>query len=86
MVVREFPHQRRVSSPVSPGVLIIIGLIVLLLLGRTIASYIIDYEWWKEVGQLSTWTTGILYGTVPQLVPLLSSFCSPSSGSHMLAE
>src|SRR3954470_13858875 len=74
MVVREFPHPRRASSPVSPGVLIVIGLVVVLLLGRTIAGYIIDYEWWREVGQLSTWTTSILYGTVPQIAAIVLLF------------
>src|SRR5689334_21869758 len=74
MVVREFPRQRRTASPVSPGTLIIIGLIVLLLLARTIAGYIIDYEWWKEVGQLATWTTSILYGTLPLIAVIVLVF------------
>ncbi len=47
----------------------IIGiLIALLIAGRSIASFAIEYEWWKELGQLSTWRSILLYSFVPQFL------------------
>jgi uncharacterized membrane protein (UPF0182 family) len=52
----------------------IITALVLLIGGRTIASYIIDYEWWKELGQLQTWTTMLLYTMAPAAAAFLLAF------------
>lgn len=38
---------------------------VLLAGGRTLSSWILDYEWWKEIGQVSTWVSMMLYGVAP---------------------
>src|SRR5580704_8320371 len=47
----------------------LIALAVLLLLGfwaTTIAAdFIIDYNWWKEVGQVSTWFSMLWYSVAP---------------------
>lgn len=40
-------------------------LVVLLLTARAIATFIIDYQWWKEMGQVSTWLDMIAYNFVP---------------------
>lgn len=43
-------------------ILFLIGLLVVLLIfGRSICSLIIDYHWWSEMGQVSTWVRGIAY-------------------------
>src|SRR6476620_7055733 len=53
----------------------IIGvLIAVLIAGRSIAEFIIEYEWWKEMGQVSTWESIILYSFVPQTVAALLAF------------
>ena len=53
----------------------IIGvLIAILIAGRSIAEFIIEYEWWKEMGQVSTWKSIILYSFVPQTVAALLAF------------
>ncbi|MGH9718944.1 MAG: UPF0182 family protein, partial [Bryobacteraceae bacterium] len=40
--------------------------LALLLFGsRTIASYTIEYQWWKEMGQLETWFSRLAYGVIP---------------------
>ena len=53
----------------------IIGvLIAILIAGRSIAEFIIEYEWWKEMGQVSTWESIILYSFVPQTVAALLAF------------
>lgn len=46
----------------------LIGALLLLLFGaRTIATTIIDYQWWKELGQLDTWWTQLYVHTAPIL-------------------
>src|SRR3954454_13012381 len=53
---------------------IIAVLIAIVIAGRSIPGLIIDYEWWKEMGQLSTWENIILYSFVPQLLAGLIAF------------
>ncbi len=53
--------SRRRSGPL----VIAIVLFLLLLGSRFLASTLLDYEWWKEVRQLDTWFSQLLYGTVP---------------------
>ncbi len=53
----------------------IIGvLIALLIAGRSIARVVIEYEWWKEMGQLAAWENIILYSFVPQAIAALVAF------------
>lgn len=58
------------------GGLVFLGLIILVILigGRTIASYILDYQWWQELGQLSTWFNLILYAVAPAVGATLVAF------------
>ncbi|MFZ0595026.1 MAG: UPF0182 family protein [Bryobacteraceae bacterium] len=57
------------GSPRRSGPLVIAIVLFLLLLGsRFLASTLLDYEWWKEVRQLDTWFSQLLYGTVPVVV------------------
>lgn len=50
-------------------------LAVLLLLGaKTIAQFLIDYAWWQEIGQLSTWLALLTYGVVPGILAGLLAF------------
>ena len=47
------PNPRK---PRHGRTLFVIALLLALLIGaRTIASYTIEYEWWKEMGQTETW-------------------------------
>jgi uncharacterized membrane protein (UPF0182 family) len=58
-----------------PGLLfIVIAILVLLLCSRFIASGLLDYEWWKELRQLDTWFSQLLYGTVPVIAAGLLLF------------
>ena len=53
----------------------IIGvLIALLIAGRSIAGFVVEYEWWKEMGQVETWQSILLFSFVPQLVAGLIAF------------
>ena len=56
--------RRSLVSPAARITLIVIAL--LLLVGaRSIASYAIEVEWWRELGQLNTWFKMIYYGFAP---------------------
>ena len=37
----------------------------LLIGARAIAGYFIDYQWWKEMGQVPTWLSMLAYGVSP---------------------
>jgi len=53
----------------------LIALVLLLFLGaRTIASYTIDIEWWKEVGQFRTWLSMQYYSLAPLAAATLVAF------------
>ena len=56
-------------------------LIAILIAGRSIAAFIIEYEWWKEMGQLSTWESIILYSFVPQVVGGVVRVCRTVDGA-----
>ena len=43
------------------------ALVLVLLFGRTVCSVIIDYSWWRELGQVNTWWRIALYRNVPGL-------------------
>jgi uncharacterized membrane protein (UPF0182 family) len=48
------------------GPVFFIALLILLLLGaRSIATYIIDYNWWREMSQVETWFALLAYSLAP---------------------
>ncbi len=53
---------------------ILIALFVLLLGARTIANFAIEYQWWKELGQLTTWFSMLTYGIVPLVLATVVAF------------
>jgi uncharacterized protein len=58
----------------SGRALIIIAILALLLAARSIASLVIEYQWWKELGQLPTWESMILYSFAPIVIAALVAF------------
>lgn len=55
--------------------LILVALVLLLITGsRKIASFVIEYNWWKEVGQIDTWVKMLLYEIAPTLGAALLAF------------
>ena len=46
-------------------VLLVVLLVLLLSASRGIASLVIDYHWWEEMGQRETWLDLILYRLLP---------------------
>jgi uncharacterized protein len=62
--------RRRRSSLVTAVVLAF----VVLLSARSVASFVIEYQWWKELGQLDTWFSLLAYGFAPMLAATLIAF------------
>jgi hypothetical protein len=56
---------RRVPGSAAGRVTIIVILLVLLLGARSLASYAIEIEWWKELGQFNTWLNLLTYSLAP---------------------
>src|SRR5437660_156511 len=55
---------------------VIVAIILILLGARTLAGIAIDYQWWKEVGQLETWLSMYLYGVGPLAVATVIAFAA----------
>ncbi|HWQ56367.1 MAG TPA: UPF0182 family protein [Bryobacteraceae bacterium] len=53
---------------------ILIAFFVLLFSARTIAAYVIDYQWWKEMGQVPTWFGLLSYSIIPLALATLLAF------------
>lgn len=60
------------SRPRRAGLFYLAGTLFLLLIGsRFLASTLIDYSWWSEIGQTDTWLDLFLYGTGPVILAFL---------------
>src|SRR4051812_32533480 len=70
--VHELPGIRR-RGP-SLRTLIIVVLVLLILGARSIAELVVEYEWWKELGQLETWKSIIIYSFAPVAGATLVAF------------
>lgn len=67
------PPQRRTSQ--RPGLaLILIALFILLIGARSIANFVIELEWWREIGQVETWLSMLSYGIVPTVIATILIF------------
>jgi uncharacterized membrane protein (UPF0182 family) len=56
--------RRRTSRP-ALRITIVVAILLLLIGARTIASVLIDYKWWRELGQVETWLSMYLYSVGP---------------------
>jgi len=70
----------QIPRPAAPGksrrgrVVLIVALLALFLGARSIASYVIEYQWWKELGQLDTWLSMLAYSLLPLTAATLLGF------------
>jgi uncharacterized protein len=48
--------------------------LILLALTSTLANFIIEYSWWKEVGQVETWISMLWYRIAPSVAGALVAF------------
>ena len=49
-------------------------LLVVILGARSIATYVIEFQWWREMGQLETWIDMLIYQFSPLLAGTLVAF------------
>ena len=61
------PHQRRL-------LLVVAAVLLLLFFSRSICSFVIDYFWWRELGQVPTWLLTSTYRYAPGLAAWLIAF------------
>jgi len=72
----QYRIERGVPRRRGRGTLItILVLAFIVLLGaRSLASFSIEYHWWKELGQVDTWFNMLAYGFAPALAATLVAF------------
>ncbi len=60
------PYPELRPGRLSPAKFVLIALLLAAFLSaRAIASLVIEYQWWKEIGQLPTWFEMIWYRVAP---------------------
>jgi uncharacterized membrane protein (UPF0182 family) len=64
----------RGARPERRIVAAVIALLVLLFFSRSICSFVIDYFWWRELGQVPTWVLMLVYRYVPGIAAWLIVF------------
>jgi uncharacterized protein len=70
-----FPHRRIEGRSGRGGCIsLLIGLVALFVAARFVSSWTIDYQWWKEMGQLRTWFSMLAYSVIPTAAATLIAF------------
>src|SRR5260221_10520475 len=54
--------------------LVVLAVFVLIIGSSSLASVAIDYEWWKEMGQLETWFSMAAYRYLPRIAAAILAF------------
>src|SRR5258708_21205432 len=67
----QFMRPSRIRNLILLPVLLAL---ILLALTSTIANFIIEYNWWKEVGQVGTWISMLWYSNAPSVAGALVAF------------
>src|SRR5262245_14955199 len=67
-----------ISGPKQRGPalrIVVIALVILLIVSaRSLASYSIEVQWWKELGQFPTWLTMVFYSLAPKGAAAILAF------------
>jgi uncharacterized membrane protein (UPF0182 family) len=78
---RQVGYHRRVSYPEIPGGrqstkwrYVLVAVFLLLIGARSIGNTVIEYQWWKEMGQVAVWISLLLYGLAPVAAASLLGF------------
>lgn len=72
--VVEFGGSGKRSRGSSWGLPVLIAIIVLLVSARGIAGFVIEWAWWKQLGQLDTFLSMLSYGSLPVLAAGVVAF------------
>ncbi|MEO8593303.1 MAG: UPF0182 family protein [Candidatus Solibacter sp.] len=70
------PRQELPSARRSPATRITLLILVLAVLfgARSFAAYVIEIEWWKELGQFNTWLSMLYYSIAPVAAATVLAF------------
>ena len=74
MAQYQIEYGRKSSGSPRIAIVLIVAVIALLILARSIASYVIEVEWWKELSQLDTWLSMLTYSIAPLTAATLLAF------------
>ena len=74
MAQYRLPRARK--QPRALRITLLVVIVLAFISARTIASVIIDYQWWKELGQVETWLSMYLYSVGPLAAATLVAFAS----------
>lgn len=72
MAIHEMPTQRTAGPPRM--LFVILALFALIFFARSIAQLVVEYQWWREMGQIETWESIILYSVAPVALATLLTF------------
>jgi uncharacterized membrane protein (UPF0182 family) len=70
----QIERGRRARGSPATRITIIVLLLLALFGARSISSYIIEVEWWKELGQLNTWLSMLTYSIMPLAAATVLAF------------
>jgi len=74
----EVPTPPLLSRGIDPRrrkwIVLLVLVVLILLAARTIASFVIEYQWWREMGQVITWIDMLLYALSPVAVASVLAF------------
>ncbi|MBM3745680.1 MAG: UPF0182 family protein [Acidobacteria bacterium] len=73
-----FPRLSRGGESRKQGrwVLLVVLLLVVIASARTVARYVIEYQWWREMEQVPTWISILLYSILPVTAAALVAFAT----------
>src|SRR4051812_21434686 len=74
MPTYQIERGRRSPGSRASRTAIIVVLLALLFGTRSLASYAIEVQWWKELGQFNTWLSMLWYSMAPLLTATLIGF------------
>jgi uncharacterized protein len=70
-------EQGRHSLASRPGcIALLVALVVLILGAGSLASYTIEIQWWKELGQFNTWLSMLYYRLAPVTLATIVAFAA----------
>src|SRR5512138_1404740 len=69
-----YPELPRPSGPRRSTILLIVAIFLLFAGARFLANYAIEYQWWKEMGQVPTWIEMLTYSIAPVTCATLIAF------------
>jgi len=79
MADQEFPGIPRIAQAAGRQrrwVVLAILILLVVVSARTVARFVIEYQWWQEMGQVPTWISILLYSILPVTAAALVAFAA----------